>query len=1045
MRISIIPALIVALLASNAKALYAASPKLAANDVTWLWPPPATPEDLNHIISIDSLTSSSGDPVWADIHFDDLIKVADSDHASVDKNRIGLPDSVRSKSVWRIAAFRVDPTAPGGHEVIRSKFGERPQIRLILQPVTQEGGNLTVHDIAAHMVYTFMESEDPTKPDREHFQQIVRDLDELKELVERAGESTSGKPLGIHPGLQARIPGLNEKVEDFLKKYLRAQNLTAMAIMGLDAPEPWIFVPLAKPKGGDHFGPIPFLPAEMISFRTRRGVVLPTPKVNNLNPVASGLQMPAVDSERRGVSTSVLFSQPPLDLDALAIVSKDQDGNPVMDEAIRNRDIPDIVADPIRSHFFNTDCVSCHTETRRRMRLGIAPGEFAFRQDGSPPAIDESVLPKDDWNVRNIGWFPPRRPIGGGPTVATVTQRTANETAEVVDFIERHYRHEPSPGPGGSSSDTTAPGHTDPSAKVQYLEQGWNDEQRLEFYFVGQGSQLVPYSWFLALERAESEELLRSDRYMAALGFIPHAQDEHRNPDGLPIGFVKDSNPSTINQKAGFLGKNFNPEHYPGNDWLGFTCAACHTANLTYEGKTLRVDGGAALADVEQFLASLAASMRATVQSEEKFERFRKRIEKNAPGDIDTSGLRDQLNSYTPVIEELVARNDAEHPYGLGRLDAFGAILNQICDAGLGIPENRRPSSAPVSYPFLWDTPHFDWVQWNSSADIPISRNVGEVLGVFAHTRLTSDPPEEQFDTSARIDWLHHLETQLRELKAPVWPAEVLGAIDQEKADAGKQLFAENCAACHNTRDDQGQFATTDPNETGARFIKTTNIPFNVIGTDPQMVLNFVTRVAKPGDLKDTIAPEMVGSEAVAQQQRITALRQRLNMPAPDFTQEVPAGLLLRAAVRGVIAKDLRDRFEHVTDEERQQMLLDLQGGRGAAGSPPNGGAGYKARPLNGVWATAPYGHAGSVPNLYQWLLPDGERVKSFFVGSREFDPKHVGLSTEMVEGAFEFRTQLADGAPIPGNSNKGHSGPGHTDFTDEQRWQLIEYLKTLR
>jgi len=1042
---TLFPALISVVLLAGTTAI-AAPPKLAANDVTWLWPPPKSAEELDRVIAIDGLTSDDGSAVWSDQQFADLLSVADK----IGESRIGLPDSVRTKAPWRIAAFRVDPTAPGGHEVIRKNFGERPQIRLILQPVTVNNGDVKVHDIAVHLVYSFLIDESAERPDRDRFRHIIGDLDELKKRVEDGGIRTSGEPLGVHPGLKAAMPGLREEVKKFLSRHLHARDLNAMALMGLDDPEPWIFVALGKAPNSDRFGPIPFLPAQMISFRSRTGVVSPTPKVNNLNPIPNRLTMPEKEADRRGVATAALFTRASIDPNAFAVVAKDADGNAVVDDKVRNRDIPDIIADPLRSHFFNTDCVSCHTETRRRIRLGLTAGDFAFRQDGQPPEIDPEVLPKDDWNVRNLGWFPPHRFIGGGPTVPTVTQRTANETAEVVDFIERQYRHDPSPGPDtsadeeGDSGVGVDPPH--PSVReVKYLDQSWTDDDRIEFYYVGQGSQLVPYSWFISLERAESDELLRSDRHMASLGFIPHVVEERRNPDGLPIGFVKDSNPSSIAQTAGFLGKDFNRNHYPTDDWLGLTCAACHTANLTYEETTFRVDGGASMADVEKFLASLASSMRATVESDKKFERFEKRIRENAEGDVDTSGLRDELRSYTVVIENIVERNDAEHPYGLGRLDAFGAILNQICEAGLEIPENRRPSSAPVSYPFLWDTPHLDWVQWNSSADIPISRNVGEVLGVFAHAQLTDKPAESQFDSSARVDFLHRLENQLRQLRAPHWPEEHFGGIDKDKAEAGKKLFADNCASCHNMRNENGEFEMTEPNEVGARFINTTNVRFDEIGTDPLMVINFVTRTAKPGALRDAIKPDLEEPEAKTLQEKITKLREALNMPAPDFPQEVPAGILLRAAVRGVIRKDLDDRFQNRTEEEKKQMMLELQGGRVAAGSPPNGGAGYKARPLNGVWATAPYGHAGAVPNLYQWLLPENERVKSFYVGHREFDPKHVGISTEQVEGAFHFRTEADDGAPIPGNSNKGHTGPGHTDFTDEERWQIIEYIKTLK
>jgi hypothetical protein len=105
----------------------------------------------------------------------------------------------------------------------------------------------------------------------------------------------------------------------------------------------------------------------------------------------------------------------------------------------------------------------------------------------------------------------------------------------------------------------------------------------------------------------------------------------------------------------------------------------------------------------------------------------------------------------------------------------------------------------------------------------------------------------------------------------------------------------------------------------------------------------------------------------------------------------------------------------------------------------------YKARPLNGIWATAPFLHNGSVPNLYQLLLPEDQRMKTFLVGSNEFDPRQVGFRTDQ---GVKFNTALK------GNLNTGHSGPGFTqtrkedgtyrDYTDQERWALIEYMKTL-
>src|SRR5207302_3783626 len=104
----------------------------------------------------------------------------------------------------------------------------------------------------------------------------------------------------------------------------------------------------------------------------------------------------------------------------------------------------------------------------------------------------------------------------------------------------------------------------------------------------------------------------------------------------------------------------------------------------------------------------------------------------------------------------------------------------------------------------------------------------------------------------------------------------------------------------------------------------------------------------------------------------------------------------------------------------------------------------YKARSLNGIWATAPYLHNGSVPTLYDLLLPwkrdkdpaNGEyRPKTFRVGSREFDPIKVGLKSDGY-GGFLFDTSHRS------NSNAGH--PWGTDLNKEERLDLLEYLKCL-
>ena len=558
-----------------------------------------------------------------------------------------------------------------------------------------------------------------------------------------------------------------------------------------------------------------------------------------------------------------------------------------------------------------------------------------------------------------------------------------------------------------------------------WLEQGWTRAESIEFYLKNQGSELIPYEWFLALEEADSHALFRSDKNMLALGFITQPASL-KNPDALPIGFILDDNPATVDIKLPSFGPEYNKADYPRTaKWLGLNCAACHTAEITFKKTVIRIDGGPAMIDHESFLARLANAMRATCNDKGKFERFR--VRNSGGGSFDTTRLEAELLAYTAHLETLVKTNQTEHAYGFARLDAFGAILNEITVSALGIPENHKASDAPVSFPYLWHAPSLDYVQWNRSADNAIARNVGEVLGVYAHLQLQGTPETGQFRSTANIPSLDRLEQLLTTLKAPEWPQEILGTIDPEKAAHGSKLYAQNCITCHPIRNEQGEYPMTEPNPLGKRFIKTVSVPPQSIGTDPKMVMNFLTRKAKPGVLRPYFAAK------------------------DQAEDEVPAAVVLKTAVGEVIKRFVR---ENGLD---QQQIVELAGGRiQDANAPPKVPSGYIARPLHGIWATAPYLHNGSVPNLYQLLLPEEQRTKSFFVGSREFDPLHVGfLTTESAVRSFRFESHTAHGTTIPGNSNRGHSGPMHTqtkresgkfeDFSDAERWNLVEYLKTLR
>ena len=97
----------------------------------------------------------------------------------------------------------------------------------------------------------------------------------------------------------------------------------------------------------------------------------------------------------------------------------------------------------------------------------------------------------------------------------------------------------------------------------------------------------------------------------------------------------------------------------------------------------------------------------------------------------------------------------------------------------------------------------------------------------------------------------------------------------------------------------------------------------------------------------------------------------------------------------------------------------------------------YSARPLAGIWATAPYLHNGSVLTLYDLLLPGAKRPTTFYVGTREFDAVHVGyVNQQNSQRPFQFDTTK------PGNSNLGHEYG--MNLSEDQKLDLIEFLKSL-
>jgi hypothetical protein len=84
----------------------------------------------------------------------------------------------------------------------------------------------------------------------------------------------------------------------------------------------------------------------------------------------------------------------------------------------------------------------------------------------------------------------------------------------------------------------------------------------------------------------------------------------------------------------------------------------------------------------------------------------------------------------------------------------------------------------------------------------------------------------------------------------------------------------------------------------------------------------------------------------------------------------------------------------------------------------------YKPRPLAGMWATPPFLHNGSVPSISDLLGPAERRPTTFQTGSREYDPKKLGLADE--SGSWSFDTSL----PAESPARSSHDRAARADFS---------------
>ena len=545
-----------------------------------------------------------------------------------------------------------------------------------------------------------------------------------------------------------------------------------------------------------------------------------------------------------------------------------------------------------------------------------------------------------------------------------------------------------------------------PPPPVPEGSNGLTAADRGGFYHLSEGGELYPVDWLLALE----VETTAPDGTIEVRPFLDNIErygllsdpKSDRNPDGLPVGVS--------------LGKS----KASGIDMIGLNCAACHVGQVQYQGHAVRIDGLGNMALINRFLEDLATETQATVTSPRRLMRFWRRVhqvrvERRARGREagivaeDEGKLRRVIALLTENRDMLQARLRAlksvaslQHwlnvstKEGYGRLDAFGIGRDELFGATTG---NSMPANSPVSFPHIWGMEYTGWLQWGANTDSVMERNIGQALGVGA----LFDP--KTFRSTVNIPNLHRLEQYGYKTTAPSWPAS-FPAIDEAKAARGKALFVQHCAPCHERYDTDGVMRTYQL------------FSLQQTGTDPLAAINFELPVALPDG---SISPFPYAAADLIRKIKSRAYQ---DLGYDDATIAALENRAVRSGERWAPAF--------------RAPLLDS-----AKFADTTGRKVYRAKSLVGIWATGPFLHNGSVPTIYDLLLPAAQRPVTFPMGTREYDTVKLGIQTDPSkytlapnQSTFTFDTRL------PGNWNTGHEWNFYP-LDDTARYDIIEFLKT--
>jgi hypothetical protein len=563
---------------------------------------------------------------------------------------------------------------------------------------------------------------------------------------------------------------------------------------------------------------------------------------------------------------------------------------------------------------------------------------------------------------------------------------------------------------------------------------GLTSAERATYYSMDEGIQYLPTDVLMALNRPTGSGVGLYDELLLAkperLGLIPN----YVSPGGIPVGITSSR----------------DPEYVP---MAGLNCSTCHTSMLLVGKKAIVIDGGTSLFAIDRFIKEMVLSVLGTLANPVAFKDFYARYKSrvaarsksfgasvNSAPDLELEGFLGS-NDYNDLSAALQA-NDLKLQIKLEEFEKKAAMKAPLgaahkattltsaayptqAELGSGIkmfvylvrrfqffyaqtkfasnPTGSTAADSGLGRANPWSVTknmlatnlnHTSQANWPKEVGGPVNTPViwgfdrsqfifwtGVTNSMLERNlaqgvALVTDFNWTTYETTVSVKKLEAVSAFARKTVAPKWPEQLLGPIDQEKAAAGRAIFEAQCLTCHDPK-----ASTEGPGSTAFNY------------RDVQTDQEYYKGQVAPLDGKDLF------TEVLA-----------------PFLSKVKQGVMTR---------------EGITDQEAYQ-----KGRLPSVWRAPKGNN-FLARPLQGIWASPPFLHNGSVASIRELLSEI--RLAEISVGNLQYDPVNLGFQVGTPYYGSTLKVRCASGCT--GNDNQGHNYGVKLSSADKDA--LIEFLKS--